>query len=81
MVRSERLRPAQWAGVVLAFVAIVFARGKLYGERFAGRCCVDVARHLLALIAGAPWGIDHGGHRTTGLTKVSAEKLLSIRWQ
>jgi drug/metabolite transporter (DMT)-like permease len=77
MVRSERLRPVQWAGVVLAFVAIVFALRESFVASAAGRDAALMWRgDLLALIAGALWGLTTVVIRTTGLTKVSAEKLL-----
>lgn len=77
MVRSERLRPAQWAGVVLAFVAIVFALRESFMATSASRDAALMWRgDLLALIAGALWGLTTVVIRTSGLTKVSAEKLL-----
>ena len=77
MVRSERLRPEQWAGVVLAFVAIVFALRESFVAAPASRDAALMWRgDLLALVAGALWGLTTVVIRTTGLTKVSAEKLL-----
>lgn len=77
MVRSERLRPLQWAGVALAFVAIVFALRESFVAAPASRDAALMWRgDLLALVAGALWGLTTVVIRTTGLTKVSAEKLL-----
>ena len=67
MVRSERLRPVQWAGVVLAFVAIVFALRESFVASAAGRDAALMWRgDLLALIAGALWGLTTVVIRTTG---------------
>ncbi len=76
-VRSERLRPAQWAGVLLAFVAIVFALRESFLATAASRDAALMWRgDVLALVAGALWGLTTVVIRTSGLTKVSAEKLL-----
>ena len=77
MVRSERLRPLQWAGVALAFVAIVFALRESFVAAPASRDAALMWRgDLLALVVGVLWGLTTVVIRTTGLTKVSAEKLL-----
>jgi len=68
-VRSERLRPLQWGGLVCAFVAVVFA---LHEGMDGGNVRGDV----LGLLAGAFWGLTTVAIRATNLTRISAEKLL-----
>lgn len=71
-VKSERLRGLQWAGLLCAFVAVVFAlRDGLLADGSAG-----AAGDLLALAAGMLWGLTTVVIRTTSLAKISAEKLL-----
>ncbi|MFY7873508.1 MAG: DMT family transporter [Limnohabitans sp.] len=68
-VKSERLGPLQWVGLGCAFVAVVFAmREGLAGGGADG--------DLLGLAAGALWGLTTVAIRATGLTRISAEKLL-----
>ena len=68
-VRSERLRPVQWAGLGCAFVAVIFAmREGLGGGGASG--------DLLGLAAGGLWGLTTVAIRATGLTRISPEKLL-----
>lgn len=76
-VTSERLRWQQWMGLVLAFVAVGYAlkEGWQGGPSPAG----DVPGWLgdvLALGAGALWGLTTVVIRSTRLVQVSAEKLL-----
>ncbi|MDE2367841.1 MAG: DMT family transporter [Burkholderiales bacterium] len=52
-LRSERLRPLQWAGIALAFAGIVLA---FVGHRAAPQRGVSMAGDVLALLAGAGWG-------------------------
>ncbi len=68
-VKSERLRPMQWLGLACAFVAVAFAMREGLGEGGA-------SGDLLGLAAGALWGLTTVAIRATGLTRVSAEKLL-----
>ena len=73
VVRTERLRPLQWAGLLLAFVAMVFAfRDGLGAPGGEGQWRGD----LLALGGGMAWGLTTVVIRGTGLTRMSAEKLL-----
>ena len=82
MVRSERLRPLQWAGVVLAFVAIVFALRESFVAAPASRDAALMWRgDLLALVAGALWGLTTVVIRTTGLTKGVQRNCSSIGWR
>ncbi|MFM7024568.1 MAG: DMT family transporter [Limnohabitans sp.] len=68
-VKSERLRPLQWAGLVCAFVAVVFALREGMG---GGSAHGD----LLGLLAGAFWGLTTVSIRATNLTRIAPEKLL-----
>ena len=70
-VRSERLRPLQWLGLGCAFVAVSFAMRE--GLAAAGG---GATGDLLGLAAGALWGLTTVAIRATGLTRISAEKLL-----
>lgn len=70
-VRAERLRPAQWAGLACAFAAIAFALGEGFGSGL-GRWRGD----LLALAAALLWGLTTVVIRTTGLLRLTPEKLL-----
>lgn len=72
-VRSERLRASQWAGLVCAFTAVVFAlRDGLLTQRAPDAWLGD----LLGLGAGMFWGLTTVVIRATSLTRVSPEKLL-----
>lgn len=72
-VPSERMSRWQWAGLVCAFVAVVFAfREGLSGNKPGVVWWGDA----LALAAGVMWGLTTVVIRTSGLARVSAEKLL-----
>jgi drug/metabolite transporter (DMT)-like permease len=74
-VKSERMRPAQWLGVVFAFVAVVFAVRE--GFVAAGTRADELwLGDSLALLAGMLWGLTTVVIRSTALAKTSAEKLL-----
>jgi drug/metabolite transporter (DMT)-like permease len=68
-IRSERLRPVQWLGMVCAFAAVVFALREGFGSG-------DATGDLMGLAAGALWGLTTVAIRATNLTRLSAEKLL-----
>ena len=68
-IRSERLRPVQWLGMVCAFAAVVFALREGFGSG-------DATGDLMGLAAGALWGLTTVAIRATNLTRISAEKLL-----
>ena len=68
-IRSERLRPVQWLGMVCAFAAVVFALREGFGSG-------DATGDLMGLAAGALWGLTTVAIRATHLTRISAEKLL-----
>ena len=72
-VSAERLRPVQWAGLVIAFIAVAVA----FSEGFAGG---STARQLrgdaLALAAGVLWGLTTLVIRASAMATASAEKTL-----
>ena len=68
-IRTERLRPVQWLGMVCAFAAVVFALREGFGSG-------DATGDLMGLAAGALWGLTTVAIRATHLTRISAEKLL-----
>jgi drug/metabolite transporter (DMT)-like permease len=71
-VTSERLRGLQWVGLLCAFVAVVFA----LREGFSGGPASTARGDLLGLVAGMLWGLTTVVIRASGLTRISAEKLL-----
>jgi drug/metabolite transporter (DMT)-like permease len=70
-VTSERLSPKQWLGLSCAFAAVVFALWESLQRAGAGRL-----GDVLALLAGASWGLTTVVIRATALTSVGAERLL-----
>lgn len=76
-VRSEHLRPAQWLGLLCAFVAVGFA----LREGFAGSTAAGTTwlGDLLALAAGLTWGLTTVVIRSTRLGTAGAEEVLL--WQ
>ncbi|KQP49573.1 DMT family transporter [Pseudorhodoferax sp. Leaf274] len=70
-VPSERLRPAQWAGLACAFVAVAFALREGFGAGL-GTWRGD----LLSLLAALLWGLTTVLIRAAGLTRLAPEKLL-----
>lgn len=72
-VPAEKLRPAQWVGLVIAFAAVALA----FSEGFTGH---STARQLrgdaLALAAGTLWGLTTLVIRSTKMATASAEKTL-----
>jgi len=71
-VTSEKLRGLQWAGLVCAFLGVVFA----LREGFSGNGIATVRGDVLALVAGMLWGLTTVVIRASSLAKISAEKLL-----
>jgi drug/metabolite transporter (DMT)-like permease len=70
-VRSERLGKLQWLGLLCAFGAVVFALWGGLHAAGAGRL-----GDMLALLAGASWGLTTVVIRATRLSNVGAERLL-----
>lgn len=73
LVPSEKLRPAQWVGLSIAFAAVAVA----FSEGFTGQ---STARQLrgdaLALAAGVLWGLTTLVIRGSKMATASAEKTL-----
>ena len=73
LVPAEKLRPVQWAGLVIAFAAVAIA----FSEGFSG---TSTARQLrgdaLALAAGVLWGLTTLVIRASAMATASAEKTL-----
>jgi drug/metabolite transporter (DMT)-like permease len=73
LVPSEKLRPAQWLGLLIAFAAVAVA----FSEGFSG---TTTARQLrgdaLALAGGTFWGLTTLVIRGSVLAKANAEKTL-----
>ena len=73
LVPSEKLRPVQWVGLVIAFAAVALA----FSEGFTGG---STARQLrgdaLALAAGMLWGLTTLVIRGSKMATASAEKTL-----
>jgi drug/metabolite transporter (DMT)-like permease len=71
-VPTEKLRSAQWVGLVIAFVAVAFA----FSEGFRDTTAKQLRGDALALAAGTLWGLTTLVIRTTKMATVSAEKTL-----
>lgn len=72
-VRSERLAPWQWLGLLLAFMAVAFTlREGFMAPSIPGQWRGD----LLGLLAGMFWGLTTVVIRSSALSRISAEKLL-----
>ena len=74
-VKSEKLRGLQWLGLLVAFVAVVFALREGFASA-AGNQPSTLQGDLFALAGGMLWGLTTVVIRASNLTKVSAEKLL-----
>jgi drug/metabolite transporter (DMT)-like permease len=70
-VKAERMNRMQWLGLTCAFAAVVFALWESLQKAGAGRL-----GDVLALLAGASWGLTTVVIRATALAKISAERLL-----
>ena len=70
-VKSERMNHMQWLGLSCAFAAVVFALWESLQSAGAGRL-----GDVLALLAGASWGLTTVTIRATALARISAERLL-----
>jgi drug/metabolite transporter (DMT)-like permease len=72
-VPTERLRPVQWVGLVIAFIAVAVA----FSEGFSsGTTASQLHGDALALAAGALWGLTTLVIRASKLMTVSPEKTL-----
>lgn len=70
-VPGEQLRPAQWLGVLLAFGGIIAA----FGEGFL-TSPASLLGDTFGIIAGVFWAATTVWIRATGLTRISATKVL-----
>jgi drug/metabolite transporter (DMT)-like permease len=70
-VKAERLNRLQWLGLSCAFAAVVFALWESLQKAGSGRL-----GDILALLAGAAWGLTTVTIRATALAKIGAERLL-----
>lgn len=73
LVRAERLRRLQWAGLVLAFLALVFALRESFVAPLSQR---QLFGDALALAGGLAWGLTTVTIRASSLVRIGAEKLL-----
>jgi len=73
LVRAERLRLLQWMGLLLAFLALVFAVRESFVAPASPRQLLGDA---LALAAGLSWGLTTVTIRASALARSSPEKLL-----
>ena len=74
LVPSEKLRAVQWAGLLIAFVAVAlaFSEGFMAGHSTARQLRGD----MVALAAGTLWGLTTLVIRASALATASAEKTL-----
>jgi drug/metabolite transporter (DMT)-like permease len=73
IVPSEKLRPAQWVGLTIAFAAVALA----FSEGFTGQSTPRQLRgDAMALAAGMLWGLTTLVIRGSKMATVSAEKTL-----
>ena len=74
-VASEKLHRMQWLGLVCAFAGVAFALREGFTSQ-AGALHGGLHGDVLALAAGMFWGLTTVVIRASGLTRISAEKLL-----
>jgi drug/metabolite transporter (DMT)-like permease len=70
-VRGEHLHPAQWTGILLAFGGIIAA----FGDGFASSPA-SLIGDVCGVLAGIFWAATTVWIRATGLSRISAEKVL-----
>ena len=73
LVPAERLRRVQWLGLACAFAAVVFALREGFSHGGAG---LTWRGDLLALAAGALWGLTTVTIRASALARVAPAKML-----
>jgi len=73
LVPAERLHRLQWLGLACAFAAVLFALREGFAQGGAGPTWRG---DLLALAAGALWGLTTVSIRATRLVRVAPEKML-----
>jgi drug/metabolite transporter (DMT)-like permease len=72
-VPAERLRPAQWTGLVIAFAGVAVALGESF---LASGAASHLRGDLLAVAAGMLWGLTTVVIRASRMATISAEKTL-----
>lgn len=72
-VPAERLRGTQWLGLACAFAAVAFALREGFLHPEPG---VSARGDLLALLAGALWGLTTVTIRASAVARIVAEKAL-----
>lgn len=72
-VPAERLRGTQWLGLACAFAAVAFALREGFLHPEPG---VSARGDLLALLAGALWGLTTVTIRASAVARIAAEKAL-----
>lgn len=73
LVPAERIRPVQWAGLLIAFCAVAVAFSEGFGSAAGAR---QLRGDALALAAGVLWGLTTLVIRASALATASAEKTL-----
>jgi drug/metabolite transporter (DMT)-like permease len=73
LVPSERMRPVQWVGLLVAFCAVAVAFSEGFGNSANAR---QLRGDALALSAGILWGLTTLVIRASALSMASAEKTL-----
>jgi len=73
LVPSERMRPTQWSGLLVAFCAVSVAFSEGFGSAASSR---QLRGDALALAAGVLWGLTTLVIRASALSTASAEKTL-----
>jgi drug/metabolite transporter (DMT)-like permease len=73
LVPSEKLRPLQWFGLLIAFAAVALAFGEGFSSSSSAR---QMRGDAFALAAGTLWGLTTLVLRASALSRVSAEKSL-----
>ena len=74
IARSERLRPAQWVGLVAAFAGVALAFSEGFGAPSAGP--LQWLGDAMGLLAALLWGATTLAIRATRLAQAPAEKTL-----
>ena len=74
-VKSEKLRGLQWAGLLAAFAAVVFALWEGFTANHTSTTST-IRGDLLGLAAGMFWGLTTVVIRASSLVRISPEKLL-----
>ena len=80
-VKSEKLHGLQWAGLLAAFAAVVFALWEGFTANHASATSTTltistIRGDLLGLAAGMLWGLTTVVIRASSLVRISPEKLL-----